>query len=217
MGTALVGWTLRRALRNPLGWLVWAASLAAPAALELFSPIGLTTRDGRPGAWFGEVLIATALAGAVFALEAWPSVRGLVARSDEARRAAAGWTTASFAVIFTAPCVVLSIIFHSERAPALLEAAAIAAHVAALAWLLALLPIPDGARSFGLVFLAWLLAGWISSESLPTAALSALVDVSRASRLDLRAATWSARIAVLAPIIVLVGVCLTIRPARDPA
>jgi hypothetical protein len=210
---------LRRALRSPVAWLSWAASLAAFPLLELFSPIGLTTRAGRPGVWFVEVLTAVALVGAVFALEGLAGARGLLERHRAlAGRAAAGWTVAAGVSIFTLPSLLLGVFFalQGDVAPwrALAAAGLSLTHVAALAWLLALLPIPDGTRSFALFFLAWLVAGWIPAESLPTAALATLVDVSRPGRIDLSAATWSARIALLAPIIVLVGACLTIRPAQ---
>lgn len=218
MQTALASWTLRRALRSPVAWLTLAVSAAAFPLLELLSPIGLTTRGERPGAWLGEVLTATALVGAVFALEGLAGARDLFARHRAAGPSAAGWTIAIGIFIFTLPSLLLGLFFASasfEVPWRILASACLGAtHVAALAWLLALLPIPDGVRSIALVFLAWLVPGWIPTESLPTAALVAMVDVSRPGRIDLSAATWSARIALLAPIIVLVGACLTIRPAQ---
>jgi hypothetical protein len=219
MSTAVLSWTLRRVLRSPLAWLTWAVTAALVPVLELVSPIGLTTRAGRPGAWLGEVATAAALAGAVFGLEGLAGARGLLQRHAALARPVAGlaiaWTTA----IFTFPGVLAAFFFLSAAnltipVTDVVGVALTASHAAALAWLLALLPIPDGVRSILLVFLAWGLSGWISPAGLPTVALSTLVDVSHASRIDLRAVGWSARITAVAPIMLLVGACLLLRPAR---
>lgn len=214
METVVVLWTLRRMLRSPLVWLTWATSLAALPALVLLSPLGTVSASNGGGSI--DVLLATALVGTVIGIEAGASLEPMTARLGQGRARLEGTVLVTAGLAAIAPTWLASTLLWPPSGHHLsiffTGVALMALHASALGWLLGSLPIPHRSRSILLVFLAWPMAGWISPSSLPMAALAALIDVSHAARVDLGAATWSARIASVAPIMVLVGLRLAIQP-----
>ena len=220
MASSVVRWILRRAFARPTAWLVWTFSISAGPCLALLSPVGLTTRSLEPAVWVGELTFLGALFGACFALSALGEASGLLRRAAGRQRLALrGLAIGTGVATFALPPLVSAFIFlstsgHAPLAvpwgPALLSAL----HVAALALVLAGLPIPPLLRSLALLFLAWFIPGGLQPQSYLEAGLLTLVDASHAATGLEPLSSWGARFAVWAPIMVLAGAAALLRSPR---
>ncbi|MCA8980565.1 MAG: hypothetical protein H6831_11955 [Planctomycetes bacterium] len=163
-----------------------------------------------------------ALLGAILGLSALEGIRGVLQRAASGPRwraeaAALGVSSAGWALLACLWPLTVGGLGEGRRGPLLLGLLLVSAHLAALGSLLLRARVPLGARSLGLLILAWWIPSLLGTSSHFERWTSALLDAAATSRPPPEGWSPTALIARLGPMmgVSLVALWLTGRRERD--
>ena len=216
---AITRWILTRTLRSPLGWaLLFLGSFAWPALLQL-TPIGISSGSADGAALVFEVAFLGVLLGCwrgLVALEGILPALRLVADTTRWRAQATALFVSAFGwgLLVSAWPLALGAVGEGGPARLLLGLALGAAHLAVLGLLLLNLRVPAGARSLGLLLLAWWVPAFLGTSSLAARWASATLDVAVTLRSPREGWSLAALAVRLGPILA-VGLAALLVGARD--